>query len=287
MKQGTQKQGPVNLVRISLLIFALTASVFVAARPSIPPGEPVTEAPMLDESEIVEAGDPLQDYSRFTHSNPMHNRLPCLTCHVRNDNSATPKRSSGHIPCASCHVEQFKDSGNAICSVCHTNAATGAMKRFPPIRSFNIRFDHARHLRQTNCATCHRPLRGGTALSVPTGLTAHSNCYQCHTAQSPIGSCNTCHQPGRPVRGSDDARAFAFNFKHDDHQGRRSLDCSSCHAVKAGMPRGRQVTSPAVSMHFAPPRSQSCGGCHNNTRAFGTEDFANCKRCHEGRTFKF
>ena len=31
---------------------------------------------------------------------------------------------------------------------------------------------------------------------------------------------------------------------------------------------------------------ERCSSCHNNKRAFG-EDFTQCKRCHEQRTFKF
>jgi hypothetical protein len=30
----------------------------------------------------------------------------------------------------------------------------------------------------------------------------------------------------------------------------------------------------------------SCRNCHNNKRAFG-EEFASCKRCHQGQTFRF
>lgn len=249
---------------------------------------------------VVMAGDPpdasalagtnAQDYSRFQHSNPMHARMPCLLCHKREDNSAAPKLS-GHVPCSGCHTEQFADSGSQICTVCHTNAQTGATKRFPGLRSFNVRFDHARHLRQTNCATCHKPSRRGVALSVPTGVGAHNTCYQCHGPQTEIGgrnigSCGTCHQAGRPSKNSDWAPAFARNFNHAEHRV-QNLNCSSCHTVKAGMPRGRQVSAPAASMHFAGSRTQSCAACHNNKRAFGGNDFTDCKRCHQGATFKF
>jgi hypothetical protein len=40
-------------------------------------------------------------------------------------------------------------------------------------------------------------------------------------------------------------------------------------------------------MHFASTRTQSCASCHNNSRAFGGTDFSDCKRCHEGSTFRF
>jgi hypothetical protein len=27
--------------------------------------------------------------------------------------------------------------------------------------------------------------------------------------------------------------------------------------------------------------------CHNDKRAFGGDDFSDCKRCHQGPTFRF
>lgn len=231
------------------------------------------------------------DHSRFRHSDAQHARMPCLLCHVRSVGLTTPKMP-GHQPCAACHVEQFADSSGAICTICHTNAATGAVKRFPPLRSFNIRFDHGRHRRQTSCSTCHSPTRRGVALSVPSGASAHRSCFQCHGPQTEIGgrnigSCGTCHQPGRPIRASDGAKAFGMNFNHGEHSQRGKLGCASCHNVIAGATRGQQVSSPVAAMHFPPAGRVSCGSCHDNKRAFGTADFANCKRCHEGSSFKF
>lgn len=231
------------------------------------------------------------DYSKFRHSDAQHSRMPCLLCHVRSVGLTTPKMP-GHQPCAACHVQQFADNSSAICSICHTNAATGAVKRFPPLRSFNIRFDHGRHRRQTSCSTCHSPSRRGVAFSVPSGATAHRSCFQCHGPKTEIGgknigSCGTCHQPGRPIRGSDWAKAFGMNFSHGKHLQRGKMNCASCHGVIAGAARGRQVSSPLASMHFSPAGRVSCGNCHDNKRAFGTADFANCKRCHEGNSFKF
>ncbi len=171
-----------------------------------------------------------------------------------------------------------------MCNICHT--ATG-VKAFPPLRSFNVKFDHGRHINQTNCATCHKPSRRGVALSVPSGASAHSTCYQCHTPRAEgLSSCSVCHQPGRPVRGSEWAR-FQMNFNHSEHTRGGKMNCASCHTVLRGAARGRQVTSPLAVMHFPKPGTVSCGNCHNSKRAFGISDFSNCKRCHEGKNFKF
>ena len=232
--------------------------------------------------------DPLPDPSKFNHSEPQHTRLPCLLCHQRNDNSPTVRRS-GHMPCAGCHVQQFADNTSPLCTICHT--ATG-VKPFPPLRSFNAMFNHGRHVRQTGCATCHKPTRRGVALSIPSRASAHRTCFQCHGPQTEtggrnIGSCSTCHQPGRLVRTSENAKAYGVNFSHQEHLRRGKTTCASCHNVLAGGARGRQVTSPAASMHFAPAGKASCAACHNNKKAFGIADFANCRKCHEGKTFKF
>ena len=246
---------------------------------AVPPGNANTEQLVVP--------DPNLDYSTFRHETEQHDRLPCLVCHVRNDNSSRIS-FPGHIPCASCHVQQFADNQNAICTICHTESG---LKNFPPLRSFNAVFDHTKHLREANCGDCHRPAASGVALSIPSGPNAHATCFQCHGPQATaadgreISSCSTCHQPGMPVRTSQNARAYEVNFSHADHT--KSMNCSACHTVRAGAGRGRQVSAPVALMHKAPSGSNSCAACHNNRRAFGGTDFSDCKRCHEGSTFGF
>jgi c(7)-type cytochrome triheme protein len=226
-----------------------------------------------------------KDYSRFTHTNPYHSRMPCLLCHRRDGNS--PRISfpghAGHTPCIGCHALQFSDNSSPICTICHT--ATG-MKRFPGLRSFGRKFDHDRHTR-VSCSVCHKPSQRGVALSIPSGVNAHATCFTCHSSSAPssMSSCNVCHQIGRLVRTPETAAAYRVNFSHARHE-REGLNCASCHSVRSGG-TGRQVTKPLASMHFAPDRAASCAACHNGTRAFGANDFANCKRCHIGNSFKF
>lgn len=227
------------------------------------------------------------DFSKFQHSSAQHARMPCLLCHKREPGLTRPKMP-GHMPCAGCHVTQFANNQNPICTICHT---TTSVKAFPRLRSFNVMFNHGLHIRQTGCATCHKTNRGGAGLSVPSGGTAHATCFQCHGPQTQIGgrnigSCSTCHELGRPLRNTDQSKAYAVNFNHREHI-KGSVTCATCHAVLAGSARGRQVTAPLVSMHFAPSGRASCAACHNNKRAFGPPDFKDCKRCHEGRSFAF
>ncbi len=232
------------------------------------------------------------DFSKFGHFSPAHAELSCLMCHRAEENRQATPKLPGHTPCAGCHADQFQDKTSLICTICHTEAETGKLKSFPPLKNFNAAFNHSKHLRQTNCATCHQPSRGGVAVSIPAGFAAHSNCFQCHAPGSPLGgnqdnpnSCATCHQQGSPPRAvSESAKAFSVGFSHAEHRG---MNCTSCHAVRAGSQRGNQVTSIVAAMHFPPRGAQSCASCHNNQRAFGGTDFADCKRCHTGNNFGF
>jgi len=231
------------------------------------------------------------EYSKFQHASTYHARLPCLLCHRRENNATrlVMPTSSNHLPCAGCHVKQFADSSNAICTICHNNPAAGTLKAFPRLNSFNARFDHASHLSmgQVNCASCHRPTRGGVALTIPTGSNAHVTCFQCHTAQAKSGdrdisSCGVCHQVGSYARPSQNARAFRVGFSHDKHNRNEGLNCNDCHRL-----RSDDVTSPQPLNHHANARAFSCMSCHNGKRAFGGDDFSVCKRCHEGSAWQF
>ena len=236
------------------------------------------------------------DYSKFLHSNPNHSRLPCLLCHRRETNAARPTLpgSNNHLPCAGCHAQQFANSSGPMCTICHTDAQAGKLKSFPRLSSFNMKFDHGRHARMGNvsCATCHRPSRGGVAVSIPAGFSAHTTCFGCHTANAKSGdkdisSCGVCHQPGRHRRMPTTAAAFRVGFSHAKHDRTEGLNCNECHRVRAGAARQLQVSAPQPLNHHASPRAFSCMSCHNGKRAFGGDDFSVCKRCHTGNAWHF
>jgi c(7)-type cytochrome triheme protein len=233
------------------------------------------------------------DYSKFQHRTAYHARLPCLLCHRRDSNAAVPKRpgASSHLPCAGCHAQQFTNAEGSICTICHTDVKSGALKSFPRLKNFRTKFDHARHvnLGSVSCASCHRPALGGVALSIPSGFNAHTTCYRCHTARAQSGgrdisSCGTCHQPGEYSRTPQFAQAFRVGFSHAKHD---KTSCHECHQIRAGMPQRRQVTQPEPLNHHATRRGQSCMTCHDGKRAFGGEDFTVCKRCHTGEAWRF
>jgi c(7)-type cytochrome triheme protein len=232
------------------------------------------------------------DYSHFEHSSSAHARLRCTVCH-RRGNEAPQTIRPGHRPCSSCHSEKFASMKGPICTVCHTSAEPKGpeLKSFTGLKTFNMKFSHARHA-NAGCATCHKPINRSVALSIPAGKSAHSTCNQCHGVGAQKGgrdlsSCDVCHQQGKYQRLPVSAKAYKINFSHGEHGSRQKLRCSDCHRVTAGVPPRRQMTKPLAAMHRASEGAQSCMSCHNNKRAFGGDDFSDCKRCHQGSTFRF
>lgn len=277
---------------ISVVFGLILVAVLNSRAAGSMPNSPTETLPAESNQEQMQFPEGL-DYGKFMHSSRNHSRLPCLLCHRREGNTPRPQLpgSSGHLPCAGCHAQQFSNSESPICTICHTDAKSGALKSFPRLQSFRMKFDHSLHVKMgsVSCATCHRPARGGVALSIPAGFNAHTTCYGCHTprAQSggrDISSCGTCHQLGGYSRSPEFAQAFRVGFNHAKHQ---KLTCNECHQVRAGMPQRRQVTVPEPLNHHATGRGQSCMTCHDGKRAFGGDDFTVCKRCHTGSAWRF
>jgi c(7)-type cytochrome triheme protein len=278
---------PTGLFPVLIALIICTIGV-INSRAHADPAEPQTPQVQMQFPEGL-------DYSKFQHSSSNHARLPCLLCHRRDSNAAVPKRpgASQHLPCAGCHTQQFQNSESPICTICHTDVKSGAVKPFPArLISFRMKFDHAKHLAMgsLNCVTCHRPARGGVAMTIPADFNAHTTCFRCHTprAQSggrDISSCGTCHQLGGYSRTPQNMPAFARGFSHANHDPK--TNCNDCHQVRAGMPQRRQVTTPEPLNHHASGRGQSCASCHDGKRAFGNDDFSVCKRCHTGAAWKF
>ena len=245
---------------------------------------------------------PQLDYSTFKHTSQRHASLACTSCHERRDNSATPV-FPGHKACISCHTGQFVSAAVPMCVICHTDVNSGnpPLKNFPAKfnESFNIKFDHAQHMNgaarpASGCAACHSRSGGrAAALTIPGGMAAHVQCYTCHTpnSKSPSGrdlaSCGVCHDQKAYSRTSTNARSFRYAFSHAKHGSGQRLACADCHALTAGLPQSRQVSSPQPLEHFASGRGKSCLTCHNGQRSFGGDlAFKDCRRCHTSGSFK-
>jgi len=285
--------GPRLVARAGLLLAASGLFLFFAAGGRAPASTATNYAAPSAPPAAAQA-----EGSKFSHAVAQHAAQACDSCHRREGNEAQP-RLPGHKACIDCHVTQFTTPASPLCLGCHTNVESNnpPLKPFPGLEDFGMRFDHASHMSgaarpEQGCTACHAPARRGVALTIPAGLAAHNNCYQCHTpgAQAggrQIGSCSTCHALGGYSRVPTGAAAYRVNFSHAGHGPRQGLRCDECHQVLSGVPRTQQVTAPRPEQHFGSGRAQSCMTCHNNRRAFGGDDFKDCKRCHTGRTFRF
>ena len=281
-----------------IVLFCLCGVAVTLARAGL---SKETAHPATPSSEIP-LQDPGLDYSRFLHTSQRHASLACTACHSRTDNSATP-RFPGHKACINCHNSQFFTPGIPMCTICHTdvNSANPPLKGFPTRfnESFNVKFDHAQHNSgsarpASGCAACHsRMSTRPSALSIPQGLSAHNQCYTCHTPSSQsssgkeIGSCGVCHDQKAYARTSTNARAYRYAFSHAKHGRGQRLDCADCHRLTAGLPQSRQVSSPAAVEHFPATRGMTCLTCHNGKRSFGGDlAFKDCRRCHTAASFR-
>lgn len=233
----------------------------------------------------------VKNYGTFLHSVPEHDEINCDSCHKR-ESSSNKLEFPVHDSCISCHLSEFTNTGSGICAMCHDELKSmpATMKPFP-VRfneQFNMKFDHAAHMKgdaapPEGCAACHQPQ--GAAKTIPSGIGSHTTCFVCHTAESEIGSCSFCHESAPYQRTIATRTIFKAAFSHADHTFRQGISCADCHSVKAGAPQSKQVISPVGVQHFSAPAAVSCRTCHNDKRAFGEQDFANCKRCHDGPGF--
>lgn len=235
-------------------------------------------------------------FENFSHQIPEHQKFACDSCHQRESGPlkvSMELKYAGHDSCIGCHLNQFTSQEPKMCAICHDNmnSSPPTIDAFPAKfrEGFNMKFDHAVHSRgdaepSDGCVACHSP--AGAAKSIPIGINAHADCMSCHTPESKIGSCSVCHELAPYNRTPQSRYAFRAVFSHADHSAAQGVSCNECHDVIARAPQSRQVTLPLVHGHRkAEGNRTSCYNCHNNVRAFGDADFANCKRCHTGSGF--
>lgn len=278
-----------NPVKILLVLAALAVFVGSCFRQNAEKAEVPITAADTNPPPVQKVSD--KNYGRFSHTVPEHVEINCDECHRRSAGSLELKYS-GHDSCISCHLNEFTNAGSGICTVCHDDLKTvpATMKPFPARfnEQFNMKFDHAAHdsgagRPAAGCAACHLPQ--GAAVSIPVGINAHANCFTCHTPESSIGSCNVCHDTAPYRRTPPTSIVFREVFSHSDHTFRQGVSCTECHTVRAGAPQSRQVSAPVAIQHASSGGAVNCRTCHNDRRAFGEQNFANCKRCHGGPGF--
>lgn len=274
------------LLGAALIVFAASC---IRQQPRTTPTLTAAETP---DPPVVNVSD--STFSKFNHSIDEHKKFDCVSCH-RRDVKDKQLEFAGHDSCVGCHLSQFTNPGEkpAMCAICHDkmDVSPPTMKPFPAkfVEGFNMKFDHASHETgkgrpAAGCAHCHSP--SGPGQTIPVGIATHNNCFACHTPETKIGSCSTCHALGPYNRTTQSDYRFPAIFRHGDHTSRQGVSCSECHNVIAGAPNARQVTNIRILQHLTSP-GNNCLQCHNGRRAFTGNnplDVNSCTRCHKGMT---
>lgn len=240
----------------------------------------------------AEAPLPPNDPTRLSHA--QHAQIPCGGCHR---GTARPG-ADDHKPCddGACHKKEFLGPPGRFCEVCHAAirtepALSAPLKPYPSDDAWQAlppRFSHRRHLDarlmeqrvgfHVACADCH--VRGDGARARPD----HAVCARCHAAEVALPraprmeSCDGCHQPRSRVRTRARLIRDDLHFDHDRHRTdrkNRPIRCEECHERSA---------QAAGDEDHAPPRVQSCVGCHDDSdRAPVAVKMRLCEACHRER----
>ena len=284
MRNGTRSK---NLLKALLVFGAITVFAASCIQQAEKTPVPITSSETPDPVPVRAS---TKTFEAFSHKIPEHEQFACSSCHQREGRSLKMEYA-GHESCIGCHLNQFTDSDQVMCAICHkdTKLVPPTMNTFPVkfIEGFNMKFDHAAHdsgkgRPPEGCSSCHES--SGPGKTIPAGFQAHTNCYACHTAESKIGSCTVCHQLAPYNRTLQSQYGFKAIFRHGDHTARQGVSCDECHSVVA---QSRQVTNISILEHRTSP-GNNCLQCHNGNRAFTGNnplDVGSCTRCHTGSGF--
>ncbi len=250
-----------HLVRAGLLLAAILIAVFIVPR-IIPQVVPTTSfladygfhRPNNAENEAEWASLPMQ----YAESSV------CLDCH-KTEYNLWEKANHRTVACENCHgptkdhlqtrEPPIIDTSRELCGTCHAKLAARPAS-FPQV-------DMNEMGGQAQCKTCHNPHdpRAGMPPKVPHSLDGRSDCQTCHNPHEPLEmipptiphtlegrtECLTCHgsqglkKPVIPqiphvLEGRGDClvchNAGGIKPFPQDHAGRTSVTCQSCHQSK-------------------------------------------------------
>jgi hypothetical protein len=240
----------------------------------------------------LDAPLPAADPTRLSH--PRHAQVGCEACHRGNRRPG----SDDHKPCddGKCHRADFLGAPTRLCNVCHTEVT--AQPPRAPLRPYPIddawqaeptRFSHRSHLDaaamesrvgfHVTCIDCHA--RSDTGLTRP----SHAVCARCHAPEVALAGaprmadCAACHDPATRVRVRRQLIRDDLHFDHRNHATDRrgtAIRCEDCH---------RRTQSASSDRDHAPPRVESCVGCHDDSdRTPAVMRMRICETCHRQRT---
>jgi len=225
----------------------------------------------------------------FSHSRHVGKGLECAACHPAVfPRSSTPPAGlmDGILKgqyCGSCHNGR-RAFAATNCVACHKDhiAPPGVSERYVVpkgggvIHRGDVTFRHSIHTDAgLRCNACHPSpfaMKKGTNPMSMAAMDRGQSCGKCHNgsrafATAAMTNCFKCHNR----LGTNNVRLEGVTFRHASHT--RKSACADCHPKPFSMRKGTTPITMAAIYD-----GQSCGKCHNGTKAFGT---ASCTRCHD------
>lgn len=217
--------------------------------------------------------------------------IKCTYCHSNVFHERRPAKFATYRPtmetCYTCHDEK-----TTPCVSCHPNGMPSGVSMSGNVGGGNITyiqrgagdavFSHKRHAATgLVCGSCHPTLfkmERTHGVMTMAGMESGKFCGHCHNGKGAFktSDCGRCHRGGASGGGMIAFEGGGFGqvlFSHEKHLA-KGLECKNCHATLFGY--GRSATKVTMDGMRA---GRSCGGCHNGSKAFSSEQ---CDRCHKG-----
>jgi c(7)-type cytochrome triheme protein len=205
-------------------------------------------------------------------------KVSCKVCH------ATLKASNNGVHFSMADMEKGKS-----CGKCHNgktafsiDKCTGCHKvkeiTYHVKETGVVHFSHARHLKDTQCDSCHTKLfaAGPNRTFTMAEMEKGKSCGACHNGTKAFGieKCGACHPTKEIVFNVK--QTGPTHFSHLKHM--EQYQCSACHTKLYALGPKKHVSMAAMA------KGKSCGACHNGKEAFAV---AECAKCHPVKDINF
>jgi len=185
---------------------------------------------------------------RMSHKEPLASNALCTDCHAKSaEGGVVDRYTVGMNQCIRCHDSEV---AAAECSFCHTKDVAAATRTAGTFRARS-------HVAEMDCGSCHKD---------------QSSCDECHGMRMPHSS--VFMGPGHAREAVEDIWFNQGRLCKRCHTDTRR-PCSQCHE---GRFPGHPTTYMIEGHQSANPRSNGCGGCHDDLSWMTGRNF--CGNCH-------
>ncbi len=227
----------------------------------------------------------------FNHE-PHLKKASCRTCHnaLFQPGEGTAKIGmadhSGGKYCFRCHDEQEKNGFSVNdCNRCHKKSPSAPAETIKYGKGAKaVSFKHETHQLKSGCKTCHPKFFAYRKSGIRMDFNDHVNgkaCFACHAKKNGTAfyACNRCHKDKPAPKTTAYYPEGAMKYKtpmqnvYFHHESHAVFACNTCHPKPFAVKKGQTKMVMSEMLH-----GQTCGMCHNGTKAFSASD---CNRCHK------